>query len=82
HTIAAAFTPKFGSLPFPAKREVNFKEGTLFNQGPFSFNFRYWATKLELIFVKTLPMIGPRVNRTAITTTPSKTKINAYSTSP
>jgi hypothetical protein len=38
--------------------------------------------RFELILVKTLPMIGPRISNTAITTTATKTRINAYSTRP
>jgi hypothetical protein len=41
-----------------------------------------YFTKFELSFVKTLPMIGPRISKTAITTTATKTRINAYSTKP
>jgi hypothetical protein len=42
----------------------------------------YTVDNWELILVKTLPMIGPRINKTAITTTATKTRINAYSTRP
>jgi hypothetical protein len=41
-----------------------------------------YCARLELIVLKTLAMIGPRINKTAITTTATKTRINAYSTRP
>jgi hypothetical protein len=42
----------------------------------------YALERLLLIFEKTLPMIGPSSIRTAMTTIATKTRINAYSTSP
>src|SRR5258706_16420298 len=42
----------------------------------------YTPDRLELIWLKTLPMIGPRTIRAAITTMATKTRISAYSTSP
>src|SRR5258706_441219 len=42
----------------------------------------YTPDRLELIWLKTLPMIGPRTIRAAITTMATKTRIRAYSTSP
>src|SRR5258706_14295793 len=42
----------------------------------------YTPDRLELIWLKTLPMIGPRTIRAAITTMATKTRIKAYSTRP
>jgi hypothetical protein len=42
----------------------------------------YTELRLELSLLKTLPMIGPRIMRDAITTMATKTRINAYSTKP
>ncbi len=37
---------------------------------------------LELMVLNVLPMIGPSINRDAMTTMATKTRINAYSTNP
>ena len=42
----------------------------------------YTPDRLELISLKTLPMIGPRTIKAAITTIATKTRISAYSTRP
>jgi hypothetical protein len=42
----------------------------------------YTVLRLELIWLKTPPMIGPRIIKAAITTMATKTRINAYSTRP
>jgi hypothetical protein len=51
-------------------------------RAPLSAKVNQTVRKLELILVKTLPIIGPRISKTAITTTATKTRINAYSTKP
>jgi len=38
--------------------------------------------RLELILLKTLPIIGPRISKAAMTTMATKTRIKAYSTRP
>ena len=42
----------------------------------------YTPERLELILLNTLPIIGPRIMRAAITTIATKTRIRAYSTRP
>jgi hypothetical protein len=63
------------------------KNGTLFSRVPFvikAMKGGAYCTDVRelLILLNTLPMTGPRINKTAITTTATKTRINAYSTRP
>src|SRR5690606_1560057 len=48
----------------------------------FDRRWNYTPERLELISMTTLPTIGPRTIKAAITTMATKTSIRAYSTSP
>src|SRR5450759_5009194 len=70
----------------PKDGQLN-KNGTLFSRIPFVINVMisnaYWTDEsVLLILLNTLPMTGPRIIKTAITTTATKTRIKAYSTKP
>jgi hypothetical protein len=63
------------------------KNGTLFSRVPLviiAISVGDYCTPVRelLILLNTLPMTGPRINKTAITTTATKTRIKAYSTRP
>ena len=53
------------------------KRGFLFNGSK-----NYTEERLELMVLNTLPMMGPRIIKAAITTIATKTRIKAYSTKP
>jgi len=48
----------------------------------FTIGVDYTPDRLELISLKTLPMMGPRTIKAAITTMATKTRMRAYSTRP
>ena len=59
------------------------KMGLCSRQSPFRVEGQQdYVFIAELILVKTLPTMGPSRVKTAITTTATKTRINAYSTKP
>ncbi|MCK6567336.1 MAG: hypothetical protein HUU12_10060 [Anaerolineales bacterium] len=71
-------------FPFLRRYEKKYKKPR-FESGAFLLQFverDYTLLRLSLMVLKTLPMIGPRIMRTAITTMATKTRINAYSTKP